>query len=215
MASIVKVFEDPSIVIHLIEPYGFSSNVYVIQGKTVALIDVGVGGMENRLAPKLREIGIGMTDVRMVILTHDHIDHVGGLEEIATCCSPVIMAHESTIGSLSRVYDLDFRMVGDGEKVPIDGHFKVLHTPGHSDGSICLYDTDRGILFSGDTVFPEGWFGRTDLPTGSSRLLVDSLDRLQSLNVEKIFPGHGEVVLSQGLHCIKTAFSRARGMTKV
>jgi len=70
----------------------------------------------------------------------------------------------------------------------------VIHTPGHSPGSICLYEPGKKWLFSGDTVFAYGSFGRVDLPGGSARELIKSLEMLSRLDVENLYPGHEEVV---------------------
>jgi glyoxylase-like metal-dependent hydrolase (beta-lactamase superfamily II) len=80
--------------------------------------------------------------------------------------------------------------------------FKVLHTPGHTKGSICLLDAKDKILISGDTIFADG-VGRTDLPGGSEEDMEKSLEKLSSLKIEKILPGHGEPVLKNGEKAIK------------
>ena len=68
---------------------------------------------------------------------------------------------------------------------------EVLHTPGHTEGSVCLLDKESGVLFSGDTLFADGW-GRTDLPGGSDGQMVESLGRLAGLPDElRVLPGHG------------------------
>ena len=70
----------------------------------------------------------------------------------------------------------------------------VLHTPGHSPGGICLYEPMARVLFSGDTVFPQGNIGRTDLFAGCDADLIRSIERLTALDVEVLYPGHMEVV---------------------
>ena len=72
--------------------------------------------------------------------------------------------------------------------------FEVLITPGHTPGGICLYDRDKKILFSGDTVFPGGSMGRVDFPGGSSKQMRDSLNRLATLDVEILCAGHMQPV---------------------
>jgi glyoxylase-like metal-dependent hydrolase (beta-lactamase superfamily II) len=68
---------------------------------------------------------------------------------------------------------------------------QVLHTPGHTPGSVCLQSTDDGLLFSGDTLFAGGW-GRIDLPGGSAEAIVESLGRLSELEpIVAVLPGHG------------------------
>ncbi len=86
------------------------------------------------------------------------------------------------------------RVLGKGEELTTKNYtFKVLHTPGHTPGSICLYDEKKGVLISGNTFF--GFcIGRTDLPGGSEKDLFNSLKTLSSLSIELLLPGHGEPV---------------------
>ncbi|MBU4246176.1 MAG: MBL fold metallo-hydrolase, partial [Nanoarchaeota archaeon] len=83
-----------------------------------------------------------------------------------------------------------------------DLKLKVIHTPGHTKGSICLYDEKNKILFSGDTVFA-GSFGRVDFPGSSSREMKQTLEKLSKLEIDKILPGHGEIVWGSGNEVIK------------
>ena len=82
------------------------------------------------------------------------------------------------------------RKLKEGDEV--EG-MKVFHTPGHSEGSICLFDEKSGVMISGDTVFMEG-VGRTDLPGGSEEDLVKSMEKILNLNPKMILPGHGEPI---------------------
>ena len=70
---------------------------------------------------------------------------------------------------------------------------EVMETPGHSQGSLCLYEPRAKVLFSGDTVFPDGNIGRTDMYGGSTSDLVASIERLTGLDVEIMYPGHMEI----------------------
>jgi glyoxylase-like metal-dependent hydrolase (beta-lactamase superfamily II) len=80
------------------------------------------------------------------------------------------------------------RLIADGDRI---GPFTVMHTPGHTPGSLCLYDEAEGFLFSGDTLFSRG-VGRTDLIGGDGEALARSLDRLLALpDRVRVFPGHG------------------------
>ena len=74
-----------------------------------------------------------------------------------------------------------------------DLSFKVIHTPGHSPGSICLYWTEQKALFTGDVIFHQG-VGRTDLPGGSGQELKDSITRISRLEVDYLLPGHGDLI---------------------
>ena len=81
----------------------------------------------------------------------------------------------------------------------------VLWTPGHTRGSMCLYNREHRILFSGDTVFPDGYYGRTDGESGSQEAMGDSLRKLDRLDVEHLLPGHGSPVLGDGNRHIEMA----------
>ncbi len=93
-------------------------------------------------------------------------------------------------------------VLGEGD---IIGELTVLHTPGHTPGSICLFSEREGVLISGDTVFSDGCFGRYDFPGGSRMELSRSLDRLSLLEVAGLYPGHGEPVEQGGSRHITAA----------
>lgn len=128
-----------------------------------------------------------------VLLTHGHFDHVGGVRLIAAeteckvyiCTEDLSMPQQMTAGPL---YYTD--TYGEGAVVKEAGlAIRVLHTPGHTRGSVCL--VAENTMFSGDTLF-EGSCGRTDLPGGSWTEIYQSLKRLAALPGDyKVYPGHG------------------------
>jgi len=156
------------------------------------LIDAGVD--VSRIFPYRNQI-------RKVVLTHGHFDHIVHAKEIAEVCNADIYIGEYDLEFLTNSAlslaghfganqpKLDAHILKDGDV--IEG-FKVYHTPGHTRGSICLFKD--GCLFSGDTVFPEGSYGRTDLPTGSADDIRLSLKRIATLPIESLYCGHGEPV---------------------
>lgn len=141
------------------------------------------------------------TTIRTIILTHCHYDHTAYAGEIAKLCDANIIIHQSDAAALRD--DLQSVALLFGERAPhlqpqrllnggeIIGPLTVIHTPGHTPGSICLYEEKKGILFSGDTVFTEGSFGRYDLPGGSLKDLKKSVKILSGLDVKALYPGHG------------------------
>jgi glyoxylase-like metal-dependent hydrolase (beta-lactamase superfamily II) len=171
---------------------GLSSNVYVIGLKSLTLVDSGVGNRANLIAPQLETAKLHLNDVRQVILTHAHHDHTGGLREIHDYSTPTVFVHEADAVYL-RAPKL-VRLKGGEEITTEVGLLSVLHTPGHSAGSLCLYVPSRRVLFSGDTAFPGGGFGRTDGNSGSSFDMINSLKKLARLKVDVILPGHGDPV---------------------
>ncbi|MEN6343562.1 MAG: MBL fold metallo-hydrolase [Methanospirillum sp.] len=140
-------------------------------------------------------------EVEVIVLTHGHYDHTAHLREIAHMCDARIAIHEDDAPALLEEdlsLSLHFgahppgivpdRVLREGDEV---GEFRVIHTPGHTPGSCCLYDPVGGDLISGDTVFADGCFGRYDFVGGSREALTRSLDRLAELEVHGLYPGHG------------------------
>jgi glyoxylase-like metal-dependent hydrolase (beta-lactamase superfamily II) len=194
--------------IYLIQGVGLCSNIYIINKGKLTLIDCGNGLIENSIKPYLDKLSI--KNVAQVILTHDHPDHTGGLKEILCYFKPKIFIHK-----------LDFKIpfltdkslvtfVENNDEISIGSEkLNVLHTPGHTMGSICLYEEKNKILFSGDTVFPGGFFGRTDLPTGNSKALINSLKKLTELDVEFLLAGHEKPVFKNAKQHIESSFKAA------
>jgi len=176
--------------------YGFDSNVFVIENSKTILVDAGTGMTDslNRF--------INSFKIDLVINTHCHIDHVGGDPRNVPIAIGEKDAEDLEKGTEKTIFNfvLPFfkglevsKRLKDGDIIETEDYkLEVLHTPGHTNGSICLYDEAKKIIFSGDTFFIEG-IGRTDLPSGNVNDLKKSLKRLASLDIEKVYPGHGEV----------------------
>jgi glyoxylase-like metal-dependent hydrolase (beta-lactamase superfamily II) len=92
---------------------------------------------------------------------------------------------------------------------------EVLHTPGHSLGSICLRILDTGILITGDTLFPGGSFGRTDFPTGNERDLVESLRRISEMSFEIGLPGHMHAMKFNAQKSAYSSYKMAKSMFRM
>ncbi len=170
-----------------------SSNVYAIGGST--LIDTGCD--EGGLLKKLKENGIGCDSIRLIVNTHCHFDHIScnHLFPKAKVCMHKIEAESverlgrEVIRSAGVKVNVD-RKLNDGDIVDVSkkDSLKVIHTPGHTAGGICLLFGDA--LFTGDTVFL-GAVGRTDLPTGDAQELEKSIRKLSKIPFKTIYPGHG------------------------
>jgi glyoxylase-like metal-dependent hydrolase (beta-lactamase superfamily II) len=148
-----------------------------------------------------------------ILLTHGHFDHILALPQVHDRFPDAVIAvhradHASVGKNAFRLQCADFktgddgfirenwrdmppaiRFLGDGDTI---GPFTVIHTPGHTRGSVSYYHKEADILFSGDTLF-RGGIGRTDLLGGSRTEMTESLKRLFSLDGEtRVFPGHGD-----------------------
>lgn len=139
-----------------------------------------------------------------ILLTHGHFDHIYALDQIRDAYQIPVYAHEleeevleQASKNLSRDMGLPYvtkadRLFREGDELDLAGlKIRVLHTPGHTQGSCCFYLPDEKVLFSGDTLFC-GSYGRVDFPTSSTRDMVESIHRLLRELPEdtNVFPGH-------------------------
>jgi glyoxylase-like metal-dependent hydrolase (beta-lactamase superfamily II) len=147
----------------------------------------------------------GLT-LKQIVVTHAHIDHVGGAVQLKKATGAPVLLNENDL-PLLKMMDMQAGWLGvappevappdmsaeEGMVVGIANHSAhVLHTPGHTQGSICLHFAKEKLLVAGDTLFA-GSIGRTDLPGGNSRQILRSIhDRLLPLADEtRVIPGHG------------------------
>jgi len=181
----------------------FMSNCYIVGSEAAKggmVIDPGADAKQI-----LRAVDEMALDIKVLVLTHGHIDHVGALKEMKEATGAEVAIHVDEAGalqkqgrSLSTLFGLVYpsppppdTLLKDGDSIDIgDLSFTVLHTPGHSAGGICL--CGHGVVFSGDTLFNNG-IGRTDLPGGSYGSLLDAINtKLMVLPDDTIvYPGHG------------------------
>lgn len=146
---------------------------------------------------------VGEKEIAAILLTHGHFDHMGAVDALSQGKIKVYL-HPDDHCCLEDEYMNACRMTGqhircrsvtenvsDGSELDIAGmKIHVIHTPGHTMGSVCYLI--GSLLFAGDTVFPDGGYGRTDLPGGSEEKMNESLYKLSALLPEvRLFGGHG------------------------
>ena len=148
----------------------------------------------------------GLT-LRQIVVTHAHIDHIGGAALLKRATGAPVLLNQRDLELLAAM-EMQAGWLGvatpevappdasaeDGITVGLEGlPGEVIHTPGHTPGSICLLFTEQHLLLAGDTLFA-GSIGRTDLPGGDGRLILRSLrDRLLVLpDATRVLPGHGQ-----------------------
>ena len=178
------------------------TNCYIVgceETKEGVIIDPG--GNAKRILAEVEKLSL---KIKYIINTHGHFDHTLANKEVVKATGAPLAIHSADapmltegggallfgiIGKASPPADM---MLEEGQVLTLGNiELKVLHTPGHSPGSICLYNEKEGMLFDGDVLFNMG-IGRTDLPGGNYHLMMDSLQRLLTLPDETmVYPGHG------------------------
>ena len=176
--------------IHTLPLGAYQTNTYIVEnGGHCVIIDAGYA--PEVILRFLRDHNL-MADA--ILLTHGHFDHVGAVRDLAAELGCPVYLHEKelsmppmmTAGPLYYTHTY-----GEGDRLQLAGiSFRVLHTPGHTPGSVCLIAANH--LFSGDTLFA-GSCGRTDLPGGDWATIRKSLARLSGMTEDLfVHPGHGE-----------------------
>jgi len=189
--------------IHLLDGAEFDSNVFCIDNEL--MVDCGSGFFIDETLAQMEEYGIKPKEIKMIAITHAHFDHCGGVKEWKEITGAKVFIHEGDRkaletgeGVMAEEFEAEYEgitadgILKEGEEIKTKNYsFKVIHTPGHTPGGICLWDEKKRILISGDTLFIDG-FGRTDYPSGDEKKLKESLKKIKKLgDIKILLPGHG------------------------
>lgn len=186
---------------------GGGCKVYLVKGtKKNLLIDSGLPSDFEILEQQLAALGLSPSDIHIIVLTHEHIDHIGGVPFFSS--STLIAAHTRAANKISLQDEFvlmskafgrkadDFHVdlhLHHGTLIDVGGYvLHTLHTPGHCSGAICLYEPDHQLLFTGDTIFANGTLGGI-FPSGNISDYIGSLQQLSYMKVREMYPGHGKI----------------------
>ena len=201
------------------------SHVYLIgkpSSRDLSIIDAGLMGKGKYKIESILDMGIELEDIKRVIMTHTHLDHIGCLADILRAIPHAeLWVHRAEAEPLERgderiVYGMDMfqqmcraqygiepgafgfrvqRKLDGDETLEIGGQsWEVIHVPGHSEGSIALYDEMGKILIPGDVVYADYAIGRFDLFGASGTQHKESLYSLAELEVDVLLPGHNRIL---------------------
>ena len=194
------------------------SSVYLIEGETLVLVDSGLPWTAGKVLRYVDAIGRKPSEVGLILITHGHPDHTSGALSVSRRTGARIVAHPDDTkthpdGQVSMSYmgvfdslpvPLPFvqrtpvnELVEDGQRLKLPEEIEVIHTPGHTPGSVCYLLGERGVLFTGDTVFSDGNSLSRSVPfPGSDRRdYRESLSRLATREFGTLCGGHGVPLL--------------------
>jgi glyoxylase-like metal-dependent hydrolase (beta-lactamase superfamily II) len=191
---------------------GFVNSYTYREGDETFLIDTGFARKARPILRAFQHANVSIAEVKKVLLTHHHVDHMGGAAYLVQNTHAPLSCHGEDAafvdGRIRAPMPLLMRlfvrvhpapvamMLKEGDRV---GSLVVLHVPGHTPGEVALYHPERKILFSGDSVVEQK--GQLTLPgarfASNMRQAVESLGRLRSLDVELLLPGHGVPVTTR------------------
>jgi glyoxylase-like metal-dependent hydrolase (beta-lactamase superfamily II) len=203
---------------------GVNCNVYLVEdGDKLILIDTGLFRSDKKIIKCIEELGHKPTDVSTIVLTHFHIDHVGSLKKMKELTGARVAAHEADADYIAgkksppKPKNLMFKALSafvkpapvdidivlkDGDKV---GRLTVIYTPGHSEGSISLFDADRKVMFVGDAVrFMDGKLeGPPPQFTLDETKAKESIGKIATYDFDIMLSGHGQPLTENASQKVK------------
>ena len=217
--------------IHLLKGVMWSNAYLLEDGNQLVLVDAGLAPGSDKFFNYVYAIGRDPSELNTIILTHGHPDHTAGLRRLQRTTSARVLVHsddakldakgrhwvyypsqpmarEWGIPLLQKLY-VD-ELVHGGQVLPIMGGLEVLHTPGHTPGSIVLHLRHRGVIFTGDSLLSDGKVFRRPLPFPGTdfKAYRSSVERIARLDFTVALPGHGKPLVGAGKDSVREVLQR-------
>ena len=183
-------------------PRGIVKTYLLHDERSLVLVDAGFTDADGKIIlGAIEKLGRSISDLTMCVVTHHHLDHVGGLQKLRSAGQFPLVSHELEAAKVEETCKIAVdRTVADGETLPLAGGIRVVHMPGHTPGSIALYHEPSRALMAGDAIFSAGEW----LIVSPSYLCEDpdaaraSVERLLGLGlaIDRVLVAHGEDVYS-------------------
>lgn len=226
--------------VYLLEKLKGANSYLLLDGERMTLLDAGMPADSETIKAQILETGLPIFHLESIILTHGHIDHAGSTNRLRDLSGAKILAHELDVPYLLQhkkfpartaaqkiVYGfMDWmirlepitveEILHDGDTIPGPIPLQVIHTPGHTPGSISLYDPGQGTLFCGDALFnAHPLTGQKGLRFPIWPVTLDpeaarrSVERLSNLEIKILCPGHGKPIRDHPREHIKRLLESA------
>ncbi len=197
-----------------LEGYVFSSNIYTIVGSYLTIVDPG---NDYTAFLEFSEFGRGPTDIKKIVLTHQHQDHTMGIFELLRGYPSIVerggfevILHEANppqLKEMVRQFGCQVTEVKGGETLELSGfEWEVIHTPGHTLDGICLFHAPTRTAFTGDTVMPHAMAKPDPYAGGRMEDYLPGLQRLLDKEIAHLLPGHSLPVASDGQRVIEETY---------
>lgn len=214
--------------VHWIE--GVTANTYLILGDQTTLIDTGTPGKQENILNYLQNVLKGkLEDIKTIVLTHHHMDHTGSLYELKKITNAEVAAYKDDVDIISgekpssdpiymrfvsrlmatfTSYKFIKPDIGLQENDMVD-NYRVIHTPGHTPGSIALYNSDNGVIFVGDTLTYDGnkVGGPPSFLINDREALKKSVKKISDFNPRIMLSGHGKPLIEDTSEMIKDFYN--------
>jgi len=208
---------------------GANSYLYISDNSEISIIDAGMPGNAFKILSQISEMGISLEKIKYIILTHSDIDHTGSVVDLKNATRALVAIHEKEVpyllgekkkklkgmigGMIGLIFGILLKMMKTQNIVPditlkegdFIGGLKVISCPGHTEGSISLYNAES-VLFSGDAIITDKHSnikGFNNIATSDTLEAVKTINKIKHLKFEVLLPGHGSPVLKNASDKLK------------